>query len=1196
MEIGTIDEKLQQDRINGATEFEQPREYDHNRIWEAFDSESLVESKDIYILSSDCGAGKTTLLRHLQLEILQTTNFIPIFLDARDIEDWKFKKIGQFAEKLAEDIEISLDKNKIIPFLEEAFDGGNIFLLVDGLDQIKGGAGEYEPLARRIIEVIRANVIIASRPSAVVALESEDDVSFLRLQPFSRDMQKDYFGEHYERARKLSANAPDLVAIPMLAYMVRTLIEKGKDKGVKNRAGLYGEFIKYVLTDYRHGGRQLPPGLRNEIRMNLRKISYYALNEKDRHIQRIPLEYYSEKYDEGKVTIKLEEIDKLAQSGLVNLIVESAGDLLYFTHTSFQEYLAAEWASRSEERIQSILKEVWNPKWREVIKFLAGLPGFLGEDFIKKIYSPGYDDNCIYSRLFLAAECCGETEHVCGLEEAVFEQLRRLVSESPFEEDATRSLSRLNSPEAIDFLVNMAVGTIEHIPGATISKDTSIAQSIFLDVETKVRREHIDRLLSVLKANDTMCYAGILMLRKLVESLVDEDMDRIINLERLGKFGMLSDYHSWTYLGSKLSSPHIHHIFETIARDKDENVRLRFLRLLSDLTHVHLELSKLGKKTKYVCGCKCDGVGVIFPRDLGLGFSPKYIEILINCAKDGSLEVQEKVCEIMTNLAGRERKLLRPCHIDWIINMLKTGRGNCERTIIRQLPVFFDRLPSTQRNKILDFFLNYGKGGVHQFGLWSLYLPWDKVPAKELAKIISILDGTDTGAKLIVLEILRIADCKLNTDQAGQLDKIIDLLTTRDWRLLNATIITLGCFVNDMRSRDIDKILEAFDRINSDFEYDSIIKLKRRIKGPHRGSSYCPVPTDLPESHIKRIAGWLNDPCGFKQKLAIELLGSVDLSVDLRETCTQAITNLLPEARGDVQVRGDVVEIALRALPLIHGHFFSPDINKIINCLGILHYKAREAAIWYLTERKEDLSKPHANRLIGFLGCGHKGVTEDAAHMLAEIPNLVPGKAIDRIMDMAENDTGYGISSEVPKFARQFKRRHVDRVLGWLRTGKATLKRVAIKTLREMPEILKKDGELSQEIIKFIERRDKDLRYQAQWFFESISQDLGRDQVEMIINSYANNPTDRYFCAIIGTIPPKLLREHVDALLDILNQRELEVQTVVMVLDILAHLTSELQPHHIKQVEKLLSSPEKQVRKQGYWVLKRIYASSGLPA
>ena len=92
-------------------------------------------------------------------------------------------------------------------FLDTHFRDGKIFFLFDGLDQIKGD--DYISLVNTIFKIIvRNRVIISSRPSAVIPLESERELPFLRLKPFSSEDIKLYFGDDYEQARSISGSLP----------------------------------------------------------------------------------------------------------------------------------------------------------------------------------------------------------------------------------------------------------------------------------------------------------------------------------------------------------------------------------------------------------------------------------------------------------------------------------------------------------------------------------------------------------------------------------------------------------------------------------------------------------------------------------------------------------------------------------------------------------------------------------------------------------------------------------------------------------------------------------------------------------------------------------------------------------------------------------------------------------------------------
>ena len=238
----------------------------------------------------------------------------------------------------------------------------------------------------------------------------------------------------------------------MLANMVRMLIEEKQDGNINNRAELYEKFIAYILTKYKHGKAKLGPGLRTQIRMSLGKIAYDALAEKEPHLQKIPLEFCYEKGLLPNNSILIND-ELLTKSGLANLIIERSGwgdkDFLFFTHQSFQEYIAAEYIKDSDELVGQVLKEKWNPKWKEVIKFLTGINGV---GVIEKILSG--KDNPIHSNLFLSAELVPETNVSSKLRADISKKVESLFGNSLFTEDAEKHLIYVDKTKAINRLLN----------------------------------------------------------------------------------------------------------------------------------------------------------------------------------------------------------------------------------------------------------------------------------------------------------------------------------------------------------------------------------------------------------------------------------------------------------------------------------------------------------------------------------------------------------------------------------------------------------------------------------------------------------------------------------------------------------------------------------------------------------------------
>lgn len=407
LEVGYIQQRTEPDKIDTELTSEKRETYSHNRDWIPFNWCSLLDSRDVYILSSDLGTGKTTFLRHLQKEILEKSCRIPIFIESAKIENWDFKNKDSFISELSKELQPWLTKNKAIRFLKRQLNR-NILLLVDGLDQIKGVNTTCGTLLDNLCKYVTNSLIVATQPSTVTDYEKFQTITFLRLKPFSATIQKEYFGDDFGRACQLCKDHQWMLGIPILAFMVRTLlIEPNLDYEVKSRSDLYKRYVDYIVYRYKYEGSEPSLDLREKIRSELPKIAYEALANMNIKSGKIPLNFCLQ-----CISIPDLQIDSLPRCGFVEIITdrtEGFKKYLLFTHPSFQQFFAAEWACRDNKRKSYLIENYWDPKWRKVIKFLAGM-GMVGKDFVRRLYLGSRYDNAIHSKLFLAAECVSETQ------------------------------------------------------------------------------------------------------------------------------------------------------------------------------------------------------------------------------------------------------------------------------------------------------------------------------------------------------------------------------------------------------------------------------------------------------------------------------------------------------------------------------------------------------------------------------------------------------------------------------------------------------------------------------------------------------------------------------------------------------------------------------------------------------------------
>ncbi len=416
---------------------------DHSRSWTDYDLEDLLKPQGIYILSGEAGCGKTTFLLKQQLELINKVDLIPIYLradsviplikDAGTYEGF-IKKLGAYFQGYFK------DKDET-SFLLEYQD--KLVFLIDGLDQIDAYGTAYKHLSDKLITLLGNRLIIASRPFAVMHLEQDSQVTFLRLKPFNHTAIEQYFGDHYTHAASLCRQCSHVLSVPMLAYMVRLLIHKKNIQYISNRTELYKYFMDHIFDPHHHDGLKAGHSQSQRIRKDCEKLAYEAIAQDKPFLQVIPFEFLHNAVQS--------DVDDLFKYGLINLIAnrdKGIDKYVHFTHLSFQEYLAAIHISNDDALIKKVLKEKWNLKWKEVLKFLTGIKG---SDVVERILAE--KDNFIFSKLYLASELVAETKCDSTIKDCIIERLEFPLQHPLYRFDAEEALIRIQQDDAIEPLI-----------------------------------------------------------------------------------------------------------------------------------------------------------------------------------------------------------------------------------------------------------------------------------------------------------------------------------------------------------------------------------------------------------------------------------------------------------------------------------------------------------------------------------------------------------------------------------------------------------------------------------------------------------------------------------------------------------------------------------------------------------------------
>jgi len=687
-----------------------------------------------------------------------------------------------------------------------------MIFLFDGLDQIQTHC--YKKLTNDIFKVVsKYPVYISSRPSSVLEFESDRNKLFLSLKPFSMAEQKQYFGDHYKKSRRLSKFAPDLTRIPMLAAMVKTLLSKGLDKGICNRTDLYSHFLKYIIYDYSSHSTSISKKI--DVEDVLKRVSYEALALKEPHIQLIPARFYH------KLNLNI-AVDDLPKFGLTNLILGKTDSpyYLFFTHQSFQEFLAAQYINDHEEIIDKVCDEVWAAKWKEVIKFLAGMRG---QEFIEKIL--GKKDNVIHSLLLLTGECIPEvkvTEEKSA--EEIKGKLRELANIEPFNFDATIALVLNGDINPLKALISYHDESIQRL-------DIAALYSLKDRLNDEIARE----IVGWLKDDDEEIRIFILeALYYLKESLADEVVREIVGwLKDRNLYSRRDATTAYCHLADRLDDKAGKEVVREIVgwlKDGD----------LTGISAICYLADKLDNKAVKEIVRDKEVVREIF------------VELLYG-VPSLTADVDS---EAHANLIDRLGEDLVKIIVGW----LTAGDYDLRIVAIKFLPNLVDRLDDKAGKEVVREIVGWLKDGDYIWQYWAMEVLAhlkDCLDYEVIKEIVGWLEDGDESMLLFTIMALPLLKDKLNNEAVKE---IVALLKDTNFMMSRTYIEPILNFTNELDDVIICKTLGLLSEDNDNFYRDEAIQALPLLKDK------------LNNEAVKEIVALLKDNDIYVRRYAIETL------------------------------------------------------------------------------------------------------------------------------------------------------------------------------------------------------------------------------------------------------------------------------------------------------------------------------------
>ena len=420
------------------------------------------------IVVGDPGAGKTTMLRYLAFKIaheeLGSELVMPVYVELREFIEGDYTDLLSHA---ANDMLNRYGFPDARPYIDQQVANGHAVLLLDGLDEVLGGASEEAADAAYRKVAAEIDRLATRYPSALIVVTCRRagwrgglpqfqtlevlDFDWPEIQAFVENWFADdpAKGNNLRDALSRNLRMQTLAANPLLLSLISIVYERDLELP-ERRAELYNRCVEVLLKDW-------------DAHRDIRRFSHFTADRKRDlleeiawHFHRMGQRYFPSSELLSVIADFLPTIDLGPEQAeaILNEIVAQYGLLKVqahgwygFLHLTLQEYFAAVATNeRGQGAIANIARMHHSPWWEEVILLLAGrmvdasplLLAILGRS--PEVPEPGsgtplsMDDDIFQGDLLLAARCLGGTPRlrVSWLRERLLGEARNLMLQTPY--------------------------------------------------------------------------------------------------------------------------------------------------------------------------------------------------------------------------------------------------------------------------------------------------------------------------------------------------------------------------------------------------------------------------------------------------------------------------------------------------------------------------------------------------------------------------------------------------------------------------------------------------------------------------------------------------------------------------------------------------------------------------------------------
>lgn len=356
------------------------------------------------IIAGSGGIGKSVMMKHFFLNTIQNTNYIPVIVELRGLNEFEEKDLNiiDYVYHVMETLKFKMEKR----YFEYSLETGCYIILLDGFDEVKNALSTKA--AKEILELSKKypdnHYIVSSRPLDeftgweqfeelwCMPLSKEQALSLINKLDYDPKIKKSFYKELDETLfdkYKTFASNPLLLTIMLLTYENRVSIP---DK--------LNDFYEQAFTTLFHAHDASKGGYKRDIQSKLGYEDFKAVfayfcfksffKSDFKFTENKALEYISLAKNKNIIQASFDSLDYLKDlTNSVCMLVHEGLDYR-FSHRSFQEYFAALYTTQLDDAQQKKFLKLWMEGENFITNsFLDMLYALQPTRFVKNVLVPG---------------------------------------------------------------------------------------------------------------------------------------------------------------------------------------------------------------------------------------------------------------------------------------------------------------------------------------------------------------------------------------------------------------------------------------------------------------------------------------------------------------------------------------------------------------------------------------------------------------------------------------------------------------------------------------------------------------------------------------------------------------------------------------------------------------------------------------